>query len=137
MAAVSDLTLRQLAALGAEELLAKAKAGELRLEHLWVAAKGGEEYRKAVAAGDIVDPLVADLRAEGFCGRCPSMTMTATDQMHQGGHVFKCWCGPSLEEHKEGPRPTCGCLVGLKVNGKIVAGGSTVVKSKKCWQRQW
>lgn len=130
------LSLRELAALGTEEVLAKATRGELQLKHLWVAAKGAEKYVAAVREGDIADPLIADLRAEGFCARCPSMTITETDLIADGGHVFKCWCGPALEEHA-GPRPTCGCLVGLKVNGKVIAAGKTVVGKEKCGQRQW
>lgn len=138
MSVVGDLSLRQLAALGAEELFTKAKNGELRLNHLWVAAKGGEKYRAAVAAGDIADPLLAKMRADSpaGCSGCPSMTITETDLVHEEGHVFKCWCGPALEEHG-GPRPTCGCLVALKVNGKIVAAGKTVVGSERCGQRNW
>lgn len=145
------LTLRDLARFCSEDLLSKIDLKKLRLplKHMWVAAKGAREYREAVAEGDIAAEEDAALRIHGprGCENCPSMTMTGAEVkgapvVAEGGQVIKCWCGPELEEHPEAivngrAAPTCGCLVALKVNGKMIPAGRTVVASKYCWQRRW
>jgi hypothetical protein len=123
----------ELVRLGKDVILQRLRAGELSPKHVWVAIRGAAEYREAVNAGDIASAEDAAARFVGKCLGCRSRTCTRTEVAGIQAH----WCGPSLEEHKEGDAPTCGCLLGVTVDGVPYAGGRTVVASAECWQRQW
>lgn len=126
------MNIIELASLGKKEIIAKRGRGELSAEHVWVAVSGAIEYQKAVASGDVASAEDAATRFE-MCLVCKSRTQTQTKAEGIQAH----WCGPALEEHKKGESPTCGCLVGVTVNGVHHAGGRTMVASAACWQRQW
>lgn len=123
------MNLKQLCALGVDELGKLAKAGKLRPSHLWTAIRGATAYRMAVVQGDIATDEEAGLRAE-VCHNCPSVSWD--DGMIEG--VRRGWCGTPFVEGTD----TCGCLVALSVFGEgIFAAGKTVVKSEECPQRKW
>lgn len=136
-----SLTLKELAALGGEELLALARRGEIRPRHLWVAAKGAEKYRAAIAAGDIAPEVTQELRAS-VCAGCTAAPVTFTKVVGGGmDGVEKGWCGRALEEHQDSG--ACGCLVVLRVkgqttaNGVIVPGAKVAVGSERCPLGEW
>ena len=129
-----------LARLGYEEVKRLALAGELTKDIMAVAADGAQEYLKAMASGDVASPELARMRvgsqASG-CAHCPSMRITPSDIEVDGGHLFKLWCGKFGKPDMGSPRPTCGCLVGVKINGAAYPGPKVWVGSEKCPQGLW
>lgn len=125
------LDLLELLALGESTLVSKALAGELRPRHLWVAIKGAKKYRAAIRCGDLRGQDAADAFV-ATCDRCKCCTVEAS--YINGQTVAKMFCGPSFENRLDQPEPTCGCLVGLRVNGELVPGGKAMVASEKCPQ---
>ena len=121
------MTSIELCNLGVDELIGKYRSGQLGVRHLWVAMRGADKYRRAVAAGDITDDLTAELRAK-VCLACQTTTATGPD--HERRH----WCG---EPFAEVPGASCGCLVALTVGGEIVPAAKTAVGSERCPQRKW
>lgn len=128
-----SLTLKELAALGAEELLALAERGELAPRHLWVAAKGQSRYLKAIATGDIAADVEQVMRA-GKCARCPIATVTKVVGGKMDG-VEKLWCGTPMDEHQDSGG--CGCLVALRINGEIAPAAKPAVDSEQCPLGEW
>lgn len=122
--AEAPMTIRQLAALGWDELRAKFSKGELKREHLGLAADGGQAWLEALAGGDITTAEVAMARAR-TCLACPSHTRTPTELTIGGKPVVKVWCGEALEARTE-PLPVCGCLMALLV-------GDELIPAPKCW----
>jgi hypothetical protein len=123
--------------LGIDVLAQKAREGHLTAENIWLAMKGAAKYRAAMLLGDVASPELAALRAGMQCANCPSIVWRDTGLEVDGGLVFAGSCGALLEEHLDGPKPTCGCLVSIRVNGTALPAGKTMVKSEKCPQRNW
>lgn len=115
-------------AAGSETLVRMALDGELSPSVAWVAIKGAEKYRRAVASGDIASAIVAKTRANK-CVDCPSSTVR---DVGARGMIAR-YCGPAFQELDT----TCGCLVSLTVGGSEEAAGKTVVESEHCTQRKW
>lgn len=132
------LGLLELVQLGTAELKSLANSGEIRMKHVWVAAKGADKYRKAIADGDL-RPTERALSCARRCAGCPSRT--TRDIKVNGLDVSVGHCGPAFEEIPEGNRkglpPTCGCLVSLTFAGQIYAAGKTIVGSERCPQGSW
>lgn len=90
---------------------------QLALQGL-TAARGGAEWAKALAMGDMApDATVAARRA--VCASCPSRVRKAL------GGLASDWCGEPLTPGTD--PPTCGCLLY----------GATAVGSKTCPQGKW
>jgi hypothetical protein len=135
-----DLSLQQLAQMGWESIQEKRKAGELSVRHLGIAAKGGMAYMEAIARGDIA-PEPVQMARSCRCDTCPSHTEETSrvwiDGMEEGVELVKLYCGPSIDEFPDAEHPTCGCLVALRVGGKVSPAGRAIVGSRDCWQGKW
>jgi len=105
-----------------------AGRGELPPDVLWVAFRGAWRYAEAVARGDEADDATQAARI-AVCPHCPALDRSATSK----AGVVALWCGTRLDESKG----TCGCLVGLTINGQTQAAGKTRVESEKCPQEKW
>lgn len=103
----------------------------------WTGAKGAAKYAAAYAKGDIADDDVAACRFEGWCMSCPSVTHRPAMIHGRDEAVEIYYCGKAFVEQLETVMPTCGCLVGLTINGMAEPGGKTVVRSSKCPQKKW
>lgn len=101
----------------------------------WVAMNGAKTYMVAIATGDIAEEGVAMCRFEGWCMQCPSVTHRSARLSKEGTEVY--YCGPELVDNTDKVLPTCGCLVGVTVEGIAEPGGKTVVRSQKCPQGRW
>lgn len=117
-----SLGYAELARVGMDELARMATAGELTLAHRWVALKGAAKYTAAMARGDVANPSDAGHRV-GVCAACKHRQ----DRDTQIGVAH--YCGRPFEETSEG---TCGCLVGVTIDGVTLAAGRTMVASKTC-----
>lgn len=124
LTANEPMTLRELARLGFDEIRAMWGRGELKRQHLALAADGGQAWLEALASGDITTPGIAMTRAL-TCSACPSHTRTPTELTIAGKPVVKVWCGKAFEARAE-PLPVCGCLMALVV-------GDEVIPAPKCW----
>lgn len=136
------LSLTQLAAITLAERRALMIEGKLRPEHVGMALKGSTRYIKALALGDIAADEVTEERVK-TCAGCASMVVRtgmldlADGKGVRGVRIMH--CGPPFEERPaEGLRgPTCGCLVGILIDGKPRAEGKTRVGSERCGQGEW
>lgn len=128
--------VKDLLDLGVDLLITKAKSGELTAENIWLALKGATKYRKAMHKGDVASPELALLRAGMQCAACRTCQQRDTGIERDGGIVLALSCGPLLEEHG-GTEPSCGCLVGIRINGRVLPAGKTMVRSEVCPQRKW
>jgi hypothetical protein len=126
--------MKDLLNMGVDLLVTKALSGELTAENIWMAVKGATKYRKAMAKGDVADRGLA-MKCKICCG-CPSIAFRDTGVERDGGVVLAGSCGPILEEHG-GDKPTCGCLVSVKINGADMPAGKTRVRSEVCPQGKW
>lgn len=124
--------MRRLAAAGITELVAKARAGELSINTLWLAVSGTKACRAAMVSGDVAEPDQAQLRAVE-CMLCPSR-VTRDLRGHEGQSH---WCGKPLDENFESVLPTCGCLVAITVGGVTRPACATMVRSKRCPQSKF
>jgi len=113
---------------GIATLVSMALAGELSRENLWLAVQGAKKYREAIRDGDVCDDAESASRC-GVCENCPSMTGRAIAI----GGVTALYCGEPLVEGES----TCGCLVALRVDGKVTAAGKTRVGDEACPQKRW
>lgn len=119
-------SLGKLIALAADELTSLALSGKLPARDVWTAIKGGRRYFAAIASGDVADEATQAARA-ATCWACKSSTSRTTQA---GTGVY---CGQAFKEGKD----TCGCMVGLRINGEIYAAGKTVVGTEACPQGKW
>jgi hypothetical protein len=134
--AVSHASLLELVRYGTATLIDMAKAGEIRPMHLWTAVKGAEKYRRAIVSGDLATADDAAHRRM-ICESCPHAT--TRDVEVSGKMVMARHCGTAFEEHL-GPEfihQTCGCLVGLTMDGEAMPGGKTLVGTEQCPQGKW
>jgi len=121
-------TIAGLVKLSAPVLVRMAIRGELSREHLWTAMRGAETYRDAVARGDVAsDTLRADRGAK--CAAC-ELAVRVPSQLSDTEKVY---CGQPFTETAR----TCGCLVGVTVNGVFEAGGKPSVRSSSCTDGRW
>ena len=127
------MTLQELCTHGTDELTRMALDGEITPKHLWVAMSGASAYRKAVARGDVADDDEARRRVS-ICAGCLSRQDRASTRMDR---VVRLWCGEPFENRRDAALPTCGCLVGITIDGAAHAGGLTVVQSEGCPQGRW
>jgi hypothetical protein len=121
--------------MGAEQIVGLAVRGKLKPSMLWVAFKGATRYLESVAAGDKATDFDADERVTK-CDLCRN----ATYEQKPEAKAAAIYCGPALEDHLESEEPqdrTCGCLVGVLINGSAYAGGKTQVASEACPQAKW
>ena len=123
---------RDILVVGTEELVQRALRGELTAGQLWTAIRGAERYRKAMAAGDVADEAEA-LRRALICAACPSRSSEEKQAVKATAH----YCGEPFVARLSGSEPTCGCLVGLTVNGETRAAGKPYVRSEQCPQGKW
>jgi hypothetical protein len=133
---VSHASLLELVRYGTATLEQMAHQGEIRPMHLWTACKGAEKYRRAIVRGDLVEPHEA-VRRRMICQSCDHAT---TRDITVAGQTFALrYCGQAFEEHL-GPEfihQTCGCLVGLTIDGEAMPGGKTMVGTEQCPQGRW
>ena len=118
--------LGTLIALAADELTTLALSGKLPARDVWTAIKGARRYFAAIAAGDVADEATQAARA-ATCWACKSSTSRTTQA---GTGVY---CGTAFREGKD----TCGCLVVLRIEGKLYAAGKTMVGTEACPQARW
>lgn len=123
------LNLRDIVALGMDEIVALARAGQLRPQHFGVAARGAVRYHKAIAAGDIASDAEQARRA-AICGRCEHRRWRDVEGETK---AIASYCGdPFVDRGKGQP---CGCLVMVTVAGDVVsdhAAGKAQVASERC-----
>jgi hypothetical protein len=134
--AVSHASLLELVRYGTATLIGMAKDGEIRPMHLWTALKGAEKYRAAIVRGDLATAENAMWR-RAKCGACPHATVREVEV--SGKIVTARYCGPAFECHlgPEFTHQTCGCLVGLTIDGESFPGGMTLVGTEQCPQGRW
>lgn len=125
--------LWQLVKMGTDTLVGMATNRQLRPEHLWVARRGAAKYRKAIANGDVAEPDQAAERASQ-CALCTSMRLVNPTMILDDPSMY---CGAPFEERLGDNPPTCGCLVGVSVQGKPLPGGKALVASEQCPQGRW
>lgn len=123
------MSLYQLLAGGVERVVALAKANQLERRYLWVAVKGAWKYARAVATGDVAASAdqVARLRC---CVPC-----SASERVQTGKDgVVAIYCGRG---NRTAEGPTCGCLVGITIDGEATPAGKTHVASEECPRSHW
>ena len=108
--------------------------GRIERRHWWVALRGAERWVRAIAAGDVADDAAARSRV-AVCDRCEACTREGLDAL--AVPVTKMYCGPALEDRTGKAEPTCGCLVGLTVEGVADPAGKTMVRSERCPRGKW
>lgn len=113
---------------GSETLVRMALHGELSKDQLWVAMKGAERYRKAMKTGDITMPVQLAHRGTK-CAACPLATRESSTLFQ----TEKVYCGQAFVETEN----TCGCLVGVSVDGEFIPGGKAAVQSERCPSEKW
>ena len=114
-------------------LVRMAKSGTLRPKKVWCAVSGAGEYIAAAASGDVAPERVQQERVD-TCDACPSATYDPKPDVN--AHAV--YCGRAFDDRRGAlERPTCGCLVGVTIDGVAYAGGKTVVASHKCPQGKW
>lgn len=128
------MTIRELARLTRDELIAMAEDGRLRGPNVWTAIKGGARYLTAVATGDTALEAIQRYRA-GVCRNCEHAKDRALFLNNQP--VISWYCGQPFED--QGAGKPCGCLVGISVDGEPLqhAAGKAVVDSEDCPLRKW
>ena len=114
--------------LGIGRVVELAGRGELPPDVLWVAFRGAWRYAEAVARGDEADDATQSLRI-AHCCNCPALDQSQTSK----AGVVALWCGTRMDESSG----TCGCLVGLTINGQTQAAGKTRVGSERCPRGKW
>jgi hypothetical protein len=122
------MSLSHFLRLGIGRVVELAGRGELPPDVLWVAFRGAWRYAEAVARGDEADDATQSARIARCC-HCPAQDQSATSK----AGVVALWCGTRLDKSNG----TCGCLVGLTINGQTQAAGKTRVGSEKCPQGKW
>lgn len=132
----NPMSLKQLAALGFDELRAMWKRGELERKHLGLAADGGQAWLEAMAEGDLTTAHTAMERA-ATCLHCPSHQTTTTELRIEGKPVAKVWCGKPLDPNHDGPACTCGCLMALLIGDELVPAPKAWVASESSPQGRW
>jgi len=121
-------TLARIVKLSAPVLVRMAIRGELSREHVWTAMRGAETYREAIARGDVAsDTLLADRAAK--CAACELAVRVPSPL----SSIEKVYCGQPFTETAR----TCGCLVGVTVNGVFEAGGKPSVRTSACSDGRW
>ena len=128
------MNLLTLIGCGTGSIVRLAQAGLLTRERLWTAMNGASAYFDALKRGDIAPTPTADERS-GVCATCPAVTREGLVVMGLG--VTKLYCGEAFKDRLGDPQPTCGCLVGLTIDGKPYGGGKTSVMSERCPQGKW
>jgi hypothetical protein len=155
MAAVVDLCK-----VGRRELLQRWLDNQLTIQQVWTAAMGAKVCIEEIAAGGeeaLVDDDVAQQRVS-VCDTCPSRTVGSAARIIEpdksASWVRSWYCGRALEVQRDGPLPTCGCLVGTETVEKQTAGDgagggerivrlsvlpacATLLSSKACPQAKW
>lgn len=128
-----NLTLADLASLANQERVRLAEAGQLRAAHVWVAMKGSGRY--------IAAPEREEGQAVALAERCAGCDQArAREVVLRGAPVVALYCGePFVEQAAPGPGnvPTCGCLVALRVGGRVAQAGKTAVHADACWAGRW
>lgn len=121
-------TIARLVKLAAPDLVRMAIRGELSREQVWTAMRGAETYRDAIAQGDVAsDTLLADRGSK--CSACELAVRIPSPL----SSIEKVYCGQPFTETAR----TCGCLVGVTVEGAFVAGGKPSVRSSSCTDGRW
>lgn len=132
------LGLLELVRLGGDEIIEMAKNGTIRGRHLWVAIKGAETYRRAVAAGDL-RPVERAKTCARVCAGCNLRTVREVEV--NGTLVVAGYCGKPFEVVKANPKKgtfaTCGCLVTMTFGGELLPAGKAVVQSERCPNELW
>ena len=123
------MSIYQLIAGGLDRVIQLARANQLERRYLWVAIKGGWTYARAVAMGDVAAyaDQVARLRKCVVCSAAERVP-TAKD----GVTAIYCGRGKRMDDG-----PTCGCLVGITIEGVASPAGKTHVASEECPRRHW
>jgi hypothetical protein len=134
---IVDLSIVDLARLAKAEIVARAKAGELRGSHVWTAIKGAATYLSAIASGEeLIDDRRGRARAR-ICQGCQYRTGRPVEI--RGELVVAHYCGPAFEDRTtlDNGRGTCGCLVSITVGGQLHAAGKTTLAREKCPRGEW
>lgn len=119
-------------AAGVDTLVRRVLSGDMPKEDWWCAMKGASRFLASIASGDVAPEPAATERAE-VCVKCPSVTKERIVVM--GLAVDKLYCG--LASHATIDPPTCGCLVGCTIDGKVYPGAKTRVGTARCPQGKW
>ena len=125
--------LKDLVRLGMDELVAKARRGELRPRHVGLAIKGARRYHAAIAAGDIAgdgdqrERAAACLACEHH--RTRGLVLREADGAERA--VVAGYCGEPMDGDRR-PGGPCGCLVTVTVGGVATAHGRAMVASEAC-----
>lgn len=122
---------KQYMELGFETLAAMAINRELKVRHLWLALRGSGKYADAIVSGDVAEPMAQEFR----CSECATKCKSRREYESAEG-IIAIYCGPRLDQI-EGDRPTCGCLVAVRVDGQLLPAGKTIVRSESCPQGKW
>ena len=123
------MSIYQLIAGGLDRVVQLARANQLERRYLWVAIKGGWKYARAVATGDVAASSDQGARLR-LCVAC-----SASERVHtakDGVGAIYCGRGKRMDDG-----PTCGCLVGITIDGVASPAGKTHVASEECPRRHW
>lgn len=124
---------RDLARLGLPELVRLRREGKLDRRRAWALLRGAGTYLPAMAAGRVRDEQAADGLAS-VCAGCPLHTERAVDLGDE--LAVGLYCG--VIGVPDAGRGTCGCLVGITLNGQAVqAAGKTCVAGTICAAGRW
>lgn len=110
--------------MGAMDMVRMALRGKLRPSHVWVAMRGAEKFVEAMRRGDVATDQQLEIRGKA-CASCGLCTEHATPI----AGTTKRYCGAPYETTDK----TCGCLVGVTINGVFYAGGKAAVRTESCW----
>lgn len=107
------------------------RAGKLDASCVWTGIMGSSKFLAALVSGHVRSESDAQA-CVNVCADCPSLQSWDTELPNTVSH----WCGtPSKEDHI---RKTCGCLVGVTINGgTIMPAGKTLVSTESCPQNRW
>lgn len=123
------MSLYQLLAGGIDRVVTLAKANQLERRYLWVAVKGAWKYARAVATGDVAAPAIQGERLR----RCVPCSASERAQTGKEG-LTAIYCGRG---NRTADGPTCGCLVGITIDGQTTPAGKTQVASEECPRCHW
>ena len=130
------LSNAELANLGAREAAALLVEGRLSPVQAWVAVKGAEKYLQAVKEGRVKQEQWADAAAK-VCSKCDRRFEREIALKRDMATATYCGVMGKEEFDAAARLRTCGCLVGLTVNGVVHGAAKTVVEGEACPGGYW